>query len=373
MDGQGKQSLSSKRWEALRFDLLGGKELKIKDGVDGGGKYKIVNPSSLYLGKSYGDWITDWFNWFLSAEADSRNSGPVVFLRSRGLPNSTTGANISDVLRQVVDGTDPTSGSQSAGVDDEYRGVYVNDPNIRIGNDRLQIFDDQAVFVPMIVAYALSSPTHLYKDWGRMEDFTGLTIDYGDNPPLLEQLTINNDPIVLGEMIINQFRIATPIFTAVVPDAPYGSSLKDFLEDSPIAPGSYPALVEGYFVMLKFEPGSYWVHSWASAPREKFRPYFSELLYQIEVNLRPERDVHKGLMTERPLNGDMTKAIRPSRNERIFNRTMYEKTKTGELTPEEISRFKKYLRVKSGTLLASLRPYGGPGPNGNSIRAKRAT
>ena len=29
---------------------------------------------------------------------------------------------------------------------------YVNDPNVRIGGDRLKIFEDQAVFVPIIIA-----------------------------------------------------------------------------------------------------------------------------------------------------------------------------------------------------------------------------
>ena len=86
---------------------------------------------------------------------------------------------------------------------------------------------------------------------------------------------------------MENFRIATPIFTAIVPEAPYGTSIKDFLEDSPIPPGSYPALVEGYSVILKFtKTGSYWIHAWASAPRERSGPYFSELLYQIEVNNR---------------------------------------------------------------------------------------
>src|SRR5215212_5588070 len=176
--------------------LIGGKRLEQDnvEGLDGGGNYRIVNPHRLYLGKSYSDWTTDWFNWFLSADADKRNSGPVVFLRSRGLPNRNTGANISDVPSQIAAGTgsllDPSSGNM-----DEYLSTYINDPNIRIGSDRLQIFEDQAVFVPIIVAYAISSQNQLYKDWGRMQDFTGLTIDYGDDPPQTYQLTINNDEL----------------------------------------------------------------------------------------------------------------------------------------------------------------------------------
>ena len=50
------------------------------------------------------------------------------------------------------------------------------------------------------------------------------------------------------------FRVMSPIFTAVIPDVQYGRSIKDFLE-GPMIPGSYPAIVEGYFVMLKFTEG----------------------------------------------------------------------------------------------------------------------
>ena len=112
-----KESIGQELPEDERL-FVGGEELKpetekkIVDGkqkeivVDGDGAYKIVNPHRLYLGKSYSDWTTDWFNWFLSADADKRNSGPVVFLRSVGLPNIITGANISDVSGQVTNVTD---------------------------------------------------------------------------------------------------------------------------------------------------------------------------------------------------------------------------------------------------------------------------
>jgi hypothetical protein len=217
----------------------------------------------------------------------------------------------------------------------------VNDPNIRIGGDRLQLFADQAVLVPIIIAYELALvPT---RDWGTMQDFTGLTIDYGDNPPDVSQLTINNNDIELPQGLnMEAFRIITPIFTAVVPDTEYGRSVKDFLEIR-VVPGSYPAIVEGYFVMLKFEPGTYWVHSWASAPREVSGPYFSELLYEIEVRER-RREPH----------GRVT-STRPSRNERLFTR-MYKdlieererggpaKGPANRQVNDRIANFEKYLR-----------------------------
>lgn len=312
--------------------------------------YHIVDPRSIYRGKTYSIWITDWFNWHLSREADSRNSGPVVFMRAHGLPNRSTGAGLS-VVPGVSLGTDTLSDFQGENTD-VYKATYINDPNIRVGSDRLQIFEDQAVFFPMISAYELSSPAHPYKDWGWMQDFTGLAIDYGDNPPDKEQLEINENPIQIGELGMENFRFVTPVFPVVVPDAPYGTSIKDFLEDSPIAPGSYSALVEGYFVMLLFDPGEeegssqrYRVHSFASAPRESSRPYFAELLYEIEVRKRPPGN-HKGLYPFRD---------RPARNKYVFNRTLYEKNRIGDFDVNQIDNFSHYLEEGGRQFAANLK------------------
>ncbi|MBV9176458.1 MAG: hypothetical protein JO297_05420, partial [Nitrososphaeraceae archaeon] len=232
-------------------------------------KYTILNPGELYHGKSSSDWAADWFNWFLSANADKRNSGPVVFLRSHGLPNRNSGAYISDIpSRSTVTDTSP-SGSIT---DSDYPAIYVNDPNFRIGNEGLQIFDDQAVFVPIIVAYQLGGSVAPYRDWGYLQEYVGSLIDNGDNPPDRIQLTIDTEPINLTingqehgkedetKLVMKDFRITTPIFMAVVPEAPYGTSIKDFLEEGSIPAGAYPASVDGYFVMLKFKnPGTYLV------------------------------------------------------------------------------------------------------------------
>jgi hypothetical protein len=313
--------------------------------LDGSGGYTIIDPRGLYRGKSYSEWTCDWFNWFLSADADNRTSGQVVFLRSRGLPNRLIGSNLSD-----VDGAQANSDSMSSSSNEElsysasYARAYVNDPNIRIGGDRLKIYQDQAVLVPIIIAYWLRYESNT--DLGSMQDFTGLTIDYGDNPPDPRQLTINNKPALTEDDLVREedlrrheeeteklrwpdFRITTPVFTAVVPDVQYGRSIKDFLE-SPVPPGTYPATVEGYFVMLKFRPGTYWVHSWASAPREIRGPYFSELLYQIEVFEGKKKSLGR------------TTQWRPSRNERSFSTILQHKERNGDLTQAEANRFKRY-------------------------------
>ena len=125
------------------------------------------------------------------------------------------------------------------------------------------------------------------------------------------------------------FRVSTPIFTAIVPDAPYGTSLKDFLEEGPIEPGNYPALVDGYFVMLKFnvpkgESKTFWVHCYANAGREPRGRYFSEMLYEIEVSCRRKP---YGRISSRY----------PALNESLMNRILKKKSDNGELTETQVS------------------------------------
>jgi hypothetical protein len=300
----------------------------------GEGFYEVMDPRSLYRGKSYSEWVCDWFNWFLSADADKRITGPVVFLRSLGLPNRITGAFISDVpnispLQLGV--TDSSNLVNPGGVDPNYPKQYINDPNIRVGSEELKIFEDQAVLVPVIVAYEIANVP--YKDWGRMIEYTGPTIDYGDNPPQNDQLTINTKDVALPTGLeMKDFRITTPIFTAVIPETDYGRSIKDFL-DMPVSPGSYPAMIEGYFVLLKFKEGVYWIHSWATGPRELNGVYFSELLYQVRVG--PKRQP-----------GGPVSNARPSRNVGLVRSTLAKKKLHDELEPQQIEAFRKYFEMK---------------------------
>jgi hypothetical protein len=275
--------------------------------LDPGGNYRIIDPRLTYRGKSYSEWVSDWFNWFISADADIRNSGPVVFLRSMGLPKEGDTSD-SGAKRTSVDN------SATPNLDPNYPKKYFSGANFRIGSDRLQITADQAVLVPIIMAYEFSGSP--YKDWGYLQDFTGLTIDNGDDPPNERQLTIDHKKITFPPGIdMKDFRIVTPIFTAIIPEVESGRSVKDFLE-IPALSGNYPVMVEGYFVMLKFDSQgkSYWIHSWASAPREATGPYFSELIYEIQVF--PERDM-RGVITR----------ARPARNEALLIRILEEEQK----------------------------------------------
>jgi hypothetical protein len=307
-------------------------------------QYEVVDPRSNHRGKSYSEWATDWFNWFLSANADRHNSGPVVFLRSHGMPD-TSSANFchNGTTNNITDDLTTTK------IDPYYQVRYGNDPNVRVGSDRLQIFEDQAIFVPVIIAYQFASVSP-HADWGSLQNFTGSLIENGDNPPNSNQLTIDGNNIELP-VEMDQFRISTPIFTALVPDAPYGTSLKDFLEEGSIPPGAYQAIVEGYFIMVKFnEPKNYVIHCWASSGLEVQGYYFSELLYEVEVMRRVRlpgvRDGMKG-------------GTYPARNEGIINAILAKKKETGELTDDQAQYFKGFPEKIRSTMAG---PIGHNGP-----------
>jgi len=202
--------------------------------------------------------------------------------------------------------------------DPSYDRPYDNLPNVRVGGDRLQIRKDQAVFIPIITAYEVAVKP--YYDWGLMQEITGLMIDNGDDPPKPEQLKIDTKAINIADL--KRFRIMTSVFTAIVPEADYGRSIKDFLEVS-VSPGQYAAIVEGYFVLIKnFTPGhTYVIHSRASSGRERGGAYVAEILYQITVENRTKK------ISEGEIPFDRT-----SRNEAIINRLLAEKVNKGELT-----------------------------------------
>jgi hypothetical protein len=283
--------------------------------------YDIVDPEKLYRGKSYSTLIEDWFNWYLSVDADKRTLGPVVFLRSTVIPSAS----------QPNDYKEQTELSITNLYQDDplYDKPYVNNPHVRVGGDKLQIYSDQDVFVPIIVAYEVARKP--YYDWGSMQEFTGLTINYGDNPPAPEQLLIDGqpikDPLIKNQKDMEKFRIMTPLFPVIIPEADYGRSVKDFLEES-FAPGEYLAIVEGYFLLINnFSPGTHRVYSRASAPRERGGPYVAEFLYEITVEKRPTSVPSRGAVQ-----------FRPPRNQAIINRILDEKIKKGELTQSEVNK-----------------------------------
>jgi hypothetical protein len=282
--------------------------------------YEILDPDLNYRGKSYSSLVTDWFNYFISTDPDKRSLGPVVFLKSVPAPKLVSGGGPSNVANEA-------SVSSPYSADPYYPRNYENNPNVRVGGDKLQIFTDQAVFLPILMAYEIA--TKPYQSWGELQEYTGAIMDNGDDPPEEKQITIDGKPIVLPpKMEMTRFRILTPVFTTVVPDIEYGRSLRDVLEDD-VPPGQFATVVEGYCLLVKFNPPktpkTYVLHSLAKAGHEQRGLYTAEILCQIEVNERPKKSPSEGV----PI------GVRSARNVSVIMRILCEKIKHCELTIEE--------------------------------------
>lgn len=283
--------------------------------------YEVLDPDLNYRGKSYSSWATDWFNYFLSIDPDKHVFGSVVFLKS------VPGANQS---KEGTIRTENEANESAYAGDPYYPRPYENNPNVKVGADKLQISIDQVIFWPFIMAYELAVKP--YQEWGALQEYTGVVMDHGDDPPDSKDITINGKPIILpkkGDM--SRFRIQTPVFTALVPEAEYGRSLRDFLEDD-VLPGHWPAVVEGYFGLIKFSnPGTYLLHSLTKAGRELRGSYSAEILCEVEVSGAPRKDPSRGI----PTGG------KPARNEGVITRILSEKIKSGEITATEANTILK--------------------------------
>lgn len=282
--------------------------------------YEVLDPDLNYRGKSYSSWCTDWFNYFLSVDPDKHVFGSVVFLKS--VPNP--GHDVRDPTKTDIE----TSSEQINYISEEYYPrPYENNPNVQIGKDKLQISIDQAIFWPFLMAYELA--IRPFKEWGALQEYTGVIMDHGDDPPETKNITVDGQPIQLGRKAdMSRFRIQTSVFTALVPDVPYGRSLRNFLEDD-VPPGHWPAVVEGYFVMIKFnKPGTYTLHSLCKSGRELRGSYISEILCDVEVNAGPRKDPSRGI----PIGS------RPARNEGIIANILSDKINSGEISLIEANK-----------------------------------
>jgi hypothetical protein len=276
--------------------------------------YEILDPDLNYRGKSYSTLVTDWFNYFVSIDPDKRTLGPVVFLKSVPSAKLVSGAGSSNIPNEET-----MSNPYSA--EPYFPRPYENIPNVRVGGDRLQIFTDQAVFWPIVMAYEIA--TKPYQSWGELQEYTGAIMDNGDDPPEEKQITIDGKPVVLPrKMEMTRFRILSPVFTTIVPEIGYGRSLRDILEDD-VPPGHFPTVVEGYCLLVKFNtPKKYSLHSLAKAGHEARGLYTAEIFCEIEVNERPRKAPAQGVPV----------GIRPARNTSAISRILSEKIQNGELT-----------------------------------------
>jgi hypothetical protein len=229
--------------------------------------HKVNSPNVLYRGKSYNDWIKDYFTWYFSDDPDSHNTGPVVFLKSvpSGHPYSSK-ANTGI----IAEGEIPDN---------------MREPNVRVGRDKLDIYLDQAILIPAIVAYfSATGPSDTIHT---LQNFVRDAAANSDNPPRKEQILIDGDPIDVLNM--RHYSFETDLFTLTVPDVPPGRSYATYVEYPPLMTGNWPTIGSGYFFLVTFdEPGTHIVQSRAKGKKYlDGRDYYADLFYEIVVHDTP--------------------------------------------------------------------------------------
>ncbi|TVP40360.1 hypothetical protein [Candidatus Nitrosocosmicus arcticus] len=214
--------------------------------------YRAMLPAESFKGKGYSEWVQDWSNWFYQPYPERNNIGDVVFLRSMPLSE----------------------------------GIYQNEAMVMVGTESLELAANQRVLIPIITSTYIATeselPEYLY---GMVRSH----ISNGDNPPTLNQLKINGEPIELPEgAVISGYDIETPVYMISIPDDSAGKSLKNQVEMPIGAGGLYPAVTRGYFVILELKPRKaqehYYIECEATGATTAKGPYHVSLFYHIIAN-----------------------------------------------------------------------------------------
>jgi hypothetical protein len=218
--------------------------------------YEVLRGADVYLGRTYGEWISEFFSWLFSVAPDTNNNGSVVF------------------LRPFVSSPDPN-----------YQGRI--EPNLMVGNDKLQIFTDQALLIPVLLSYWASTDPNETETM--LRERVRMDMINGDNLRD-DQITIDSKSIELeADDSIGSHLIESPLFTLMVPDVEYGKSLKDYV-DYPLTSGLNQSVGTGYFFLIRFhEEGLHVIHSYARGHTTEKGEYNEEFLYQIQVNNADKR------------------------------------------------------------------------------------
>lgn len=275
--------------------------------------YTVVPANELYRGKSYAEWISDWYNWFVSEEPDDHNRGPVVFLKSYPSPRK---------LKAKAEDKEP--------MDSSYKSTFINYPNLAVGNDSIEIFDDQAILAPVMGANMDAEDSATTEEY--MRNWVRNQIDNGDNPPKSYQLTINGQPVFDDEDALHAYRVETPLFQLMIPDTEFGASLKDFME-IPYKPGIYNSVADGYFVLLKdLKKTAYVIHCYSQGSNYGGKQrYYSEYIYHIKILNREGR-------TSSPSMGFI-----PDRFTNLLKEELKEKLHNNEIEKSEYDSLKKLI------------------------------
>ena len=173
----------------------------------------VVRPTENYHGRSYGDLVKEFMQWLVQYNPDNQSSRDIVFLR---------------------------------GVDFEGYKVGQTHMCVKIGNDALQVFDDQAIFITLITAIVDRVHHNIETPEKRRDELNKLVLS-SDDPPR-RQLCIDS---LFPDIDWNDFKVITGDFAIEVPDPVHGKTLGQLLDVKFDRAGITECVLGGYFLLLR--------------------------------------------------------------------------------------------------------------------------
>jgi len=217
-------------------------------------KVKVLYPWETFKGMSYGDWSAVWTNWLLSEEVDTYNGQDILFLRGN-IDYRPIGGIVGGVRHQDSDS-------------------FLN----RTGDKGFKVLEGTSVLIPITVAYYIIGD---YFNGNIIENEIKLRYALNSDFNLIRSIwaVIKKSNSKKWEKIVSNlasFKMESPLFQLRVPT----NSILNQLQDEPLKPGTYYAVIGGYFLLLKSLPKSkYRISFGAEGPGE----YSTRSIYDIEA------------------------------------------------------------------------------------------
>src|SRR5438093_5244044 len=216
--------------------------------------FKVLYPWETFKGMSYGDWSAVWTNWLLSEEVDTYCGQDILFLRGN-IDYRPIGGIIGGVIHQASDS-------------------FLN----RTGDKGFKVLDGTSVLIPITVAYYIIGD---YFNGNIIENEIKLRDALNSDFNFIRSIwaVIKKSSSKKWEKIVSNltsFKMESPLFQLRVPT----NSILNQLQDEPLKPGTYYAVIGGYFLLIKKLPKSkYCISFGAEGPGE----YSTRSIYDIEV------------------------------------------------------------------------------------------
>jgi hypothetical protein len=213
----------------------------------------IVDVSSNYLGKSYGNWVVEWNNWLVSADRESQR-GPVFFLRG------------------------------SIYADD---GKY--EPYIATGSNAVQIDSQTGIFLPIMSSTAFTGAfPNLTTHAMRLDDVRNDIRGGVESSLFFRGIEDQREHDILTTNQILQHYTESPPFMLEVPEVNLVEPRR--WDTVPLSAGTSDAVCAGYYILIKPLPANnepYILHFGGNGKR----PYNTSSLYEIYVTDSVSRPV----------------------------------------------------------------------------------